>query len=272
MEHIREALLKANASVGNAPRKAERPNTLSPELHNKEKAKVPSWAPPVVHVSRARLDDHRIISAAGTDPTHTAIDMLRTRVEKARQDNSWKTIAVTSPTPGCGKTMIALNLAYSLSRMPNCRIVLLDLDLKKPSVAKTLGVAARGSIGQFLEGNAEAGDCFLTLNDDLVVAVNTDRIRHSSELLQSSRMSELLDFVRTHLSPTVLLFDLPPMLNCDDVQAFLPRVDAVLLVIAAGTTTGPELSECEHQISQSDKLLGVVMNKSGSNSRDYYHY
>lgn len=233
---------------------------------------MPSWTPPVVHISRAWLEEHRIISAAGTDPAHTAIDMLRTRVEKARQDNSLKTIAVTSPTPGCGKTMIALNLAYSLSRMPNCRIVLLDLDLKRPSVAQTLGVEARGSIGQFLEGRGEAGDCFLGLNQDLVVAVNNDRIRHSSELLQSPRMGELLSFVWTQLSPTVLLFDLPPMLNCDDVLALLPQIDAALLVVAQGATTGNELNECEQQISQLDKLLGIVMNKSRSDVRDYYRY
>ena len=269
MEQIREALLKANAA---SEKKAEYPLSLSPQLRGKKDPAMQPWAPPLVPLNRARLENNRIISAAGTDPTHTAIDMLRTRVEKARHDNSWKTIAITSPTPGCGKTMVALNLAYSMSRMPNSRTVLLDLDLKKPSVAKTLGVTASGSIGQFLEGNTDAANCFLKLNEGLVVAVNTDRIRHSSELLQSPRMGELLSFVWTCLSPSVLLIDLPPMVNCDDVLAFLPRIDAALLVVAAGTTTRPELTECEHQISQVDKLLGIVMNKSGSNAADYYQY
>lgn len=273
MEHIRQALLKANTTVGERrPEKAAgRPTSLSPEQRIDEAGRVPSWAPPLVHLNRKHLEANRIISAAGDDPTHTAFDILRTRVQKSRQDSMWKSIVVTSPTAGCGKTMVALNLAYSLSRMPKCRTVLLDLDLKKPAVAKTLGVTASGSVGQFLVGKGEAGDCFLKVNESLVVGVNTDRIRHSSELLQSPRMDELLSFVWDHLSPDVLLFDLPPMRGCDDALAFLPQADKALLVIAAGATTGPELDECEHQISQLDKLLGIVMNKCESHTGDYYH-
>ena len=276
VDHIREALLKANASLRET-RRAEAanlsPGLISPPAKETIQAGIHrhSWAPPQVQLSSHHLEANRIVSAAMDDPTHIAFNILRTRVQKVQRDNKWKTILVTSPTPGCGKTMVGLNLAFSLSRTPNYRTVLIDLDLKKPSVAKTLGVKARGSIGQFLEGKIEAEDCFVQVNQNLVVGLNSDRVRHSSELVQSPRMGELLNFVTTYLSPKIVMFDLPPMQTSDDVLALLPRVDAALLVVAAGATTATELDECEQQISQLEKLLGIVINKSESDTSDYYY-
>ena len=277
MEHIREALLKANTALGETrPTKSADhpalPNSKPIDVRPSDRELDLAWAPPMIQLSSHQLEARRIISAAGKDPAHVAFNILRTRVQKTLQDNNWKTIAVTSPTPGCGKTMVALNLAYSLSRMPNCRTVLIDLDLKRPSVAETLAVDANGSIAQFLEGTVEAKECFIQLNKNLIVGLNNHRVRHSAELLQSPRMSELLKFVSARLSPDIILFDLPPMQSNDDVLAFLPQVDSALLVVAAGATTATQLDECEQQISQTEKLLGIVMNKSQSETNDYYHY
>ena len=206
------------------------------------------------------------------DPNHVAFNLLRTRVRKAMADNNWKSIAVTSPTAGCGKTMVTLNLAFSLSRDPGLRTVVVDLDLKRPSIAPTLKVEPDRSIAQYLLGRAEAKDCFVQVDPNLVLGLNSGHTPASSELLQAPKMLELFEFINIALDPEIILFDLPPMGSSDDALGFLPRVDTSLLVVAAGTTTTAEVDECELQINELDKLLGVVLNKCETANNEQYYY
>ena len=81
---------------------------------------------------------------------------------------------------------------------------------------------------------------------------------------------DLITAVTTRLDPDIVLFDLPPMTIDDDALAFLPKVDATLLVVAAGVTTAAQVDECERQISQTQKLLGVVLNKCEGRMEEYY--
>ena len=157
-----------------------------------------------------------------------------------------------------------------MARSKGNRTVIVDLDLKRPSVAKTLGIKSGGSIGRFLEGEGRVEDCFVEVEDNLIVGLNTDHFQHSSELLQGPRMAEMMKFIFS-LSPDQVLFDLPPMRSSDDTLAFLPSVDAALLVVAAGTTTVADVDECEQQIAQLDKYVGIVMNKTEAAAKDYYY-
>jgi Mrp family chromosome partitioning ATPase len=146
------------------------------------------------------------------------------------------------------------------------------MDLKKPNVAKTLGLEVKSSVGQCLRGNEGLETCFVSPAPNLIIALNSDRARDSSELLQSDRMDEFIGFIKAKLTPDVILFDLPPMLASDDAIAFLPKVDAALLVAAAGTTKVSEIDECVTQVGQLGKRLGVALNKSASAGEEYYYY
>ena len=94
-----------------------------------------------VTLDRRHLTRHRVIAADRVDPAHVAFDVLRTRLLQTLRARGWRRVAITSPTQGCGKTFVAANLAFSLSRRASCRTVLLDLDLRIPSLAAVLGVA-----------------------------------------------------------------------------------------------------------------------------------
>ena len=217
------------------------------------------------------LERQRIVSYAMTDPSHYAFNLLRTKIYKAMKANDWRSLAVLSPTAGCGKTTVSLNLAFSMARTGR-RIVLIDLDLKNSAMAKVLGTQAKSSIGMYLEGKAEAEDCFVEITENLFVGINADALKFSSELLQDERLSDLLAKVRDLLRPDVIIFDLPPMLSSDDAIAFLPRVDCSLLVIAAGMTTATQVDECERQASAAGNYLGVVLNKCQGSLTEYYQY
>lgn len=276
MEHIRDALIKANVALdqhidGRSPDLATSHLTVGARQAAREVGETSRWTPRPVELDAKRLEANRIVAVSMEDPNHVAFNLLRTRVHKSLKDNSWKIVGVTSPTPGCGKTMVALNLAFSLARMSGFRTVLLDLDLKKPSVARMLGLTAMASIGQFLEGLVPAENCFVQANPNLAIGLNVDRLRHSSELIQSPRLNELLKFVDVALSPNVVLVDLPPMRSSDDALGVLPLLDAALLVLGAGMSTVADADECERQISDQGKLLGIVMNRSNEVTKEYYY-
>jgi protein-tyrosine kinase len=90
--------------------------------------------------NEAHLEQNRIISASRHNPAHVAFDVLRTRLIQGLAEQGWRRVVITSPTKDCGKTFISTNLAISLSRQERLRTVLMDLDLRNPSVAPLLGV------------------------------------------------------------------------------------------------------------------------------------
>lgn len=203
----------------------------------------------------------RIVTTSRLNPAHAAFDMIRTKLLQQLQHNNWTTVAITSPTPGCGKTFVALNLAFSLANQKECRTVLVDLDLKRPQVARTLGIEAPPRIESFLKGESEIADVFLRYGDNLAIGANGRAVAFSAELLQSRETTKVLQEMRQRLRPDVVLFDMPPMLPSDDVMAFLPNVDCVILVAAAEQSTLAEVDICEQELSESTKVLGVVLNK-----------
>ncbi|MFN3253141.1 CpsD/CapB family tyrosine-protein kinase [Roseibium album] len=274
MEHIKSALKKAGVLDENiesvAPARA--PERRMPVKEFEATEQPEPFTLRQVEIDQKHLEKTRIVSKSMDDPNHIAFNLLRTRVRKAMSDNKWTSLAITSPTAGCGKTMVTLNLAFSLSRNPGLKTVVVDLDLKRPSVAPTLKVEPDRSIAQYLLGKAEAKDCFVQVDPNLVLGLNSGHTPASSELLQAPKMLELFEFIETKLQPEVILFDLPPMQSSDDALGFLPRVDTSLLVVAAGTTTTAEVDECELQISELDKLLGIVLNKCESAKSEEYYY
>ena len=230
-------------------------------------------------VQRSQMAQNLIITASRRNPVHAAFDVLRARLLNALTDNGWKRVAITSPTRDCGKTFVSVNLAVTLSRYKNCRTILLDMDMRNPSVAKTLGLRDVGSMGDYLRGKVPTRDQFfkfdsndMKIGDNLAIAMN-DRIEpYASELMQQPSTSELLQRMEAELSPDVILFDLPPALANDDVIAFEDNFDGVLIVIDGTRTSGQEVREVMRRLGDSVPLLGVVLNKAEDATGDEYGY
>ena len=221
-----------------------------------------AWASlPSLGADPAALARNRIITLTRSDPACAPFDMLRTKLLQAMRANGWTTVAVTSPTPGCGKSVVAMNLAFSFSRQKELRTVLIDLDLRRPQVARLLAQKGAPSIGDFLRGRKAVEDVFVRYGDNLAVGANGRPVQFSSELLQGPSSIAALLGVRKRLEPQVVIYDLPPMLASDDVIAFVPNVDCAILVVAAETTTVREADICEHTLAEKTKVAGVVLNK-----------
>jgi Mrp family chromosome partitioning ATPase len=232
-----------------------------------------------VSVNAEHLSANRIVTAVREDPAHTAFDVLRTRLLQALVDNGWKRVAITSPTKDCGKTFTAANLAISMSRQENCRTILLDCDMRRPSLHRVMGVQRPGSMGDMLRGMRAPEDHLLRLgtNDfhaghNIAFGFNSVIEPYASELLQDPRAAETLDRVEKTYAPDAVLFDLPPALYYDDVIAFRPHFDGVLLVVGGGVTTQKEIKEVERRLGESTPLLGMVLNKAESTELNRYRY
>lgn len=239
-----------------------------------------AWAMlPELTVEKAHLARNRIITATREDPAHGAFDVLRTRLLQALSENGWRRVAITSPGKDCGKTFTAANLAISLSRQENCRTLVMDLDMRRPSLHRVLGIDAPGSVGDMLRGMVppethlhRMGHNPINAGRNIAFALNDRPEAYASELLQDPRSAETLNAIEDRFAPDVVLFDLPPALFYDDVIAARPLFDGVLLVVGGGLTTESEISEVERRLGDTTPILGMVLNKAEGTDISRYTY
>ena len=256
MEKIQSAIAKARAErdaiaiIAASPVVASAPISAVADLTPTSTALAWAGLKPM-NLDALRLRNNRIVAFAGG---HEAVsfDVMRTKVRR---------LAITSPSASCGKSTIALNLAFSLARQPEMRTILMELDLRRPSLAATLGITGAGSFSQVLQGRTGFGDAAYRYGDGLAIATNAGPVRNPAELLHGSSVPTALALIEANYAPDVMLFDMPPMLVSDDAMVLMGQVDAVLLVAAAETTTVKEIDACERELASQTNVMGVVLNK-----------
>ncbi|MEM7644055.1 MAG: CpsD/CapB family tyrosine-protein kinase [Pseudomonadota bacterium] len=194
-------------------------------------------------------------------PEAAPFDVLRTRAIQQMGQKDWTSLAVTSPDPGCGKSTVTMNLAFSLARLEDRRIVVVDLDLRRPALANLLGFAGDHSVCRVLQGQSDVADQMIRVSPNLAFLTTAKPVRTPSELLQGGRLTKMLDRIRHDYAPDILLFDLPPLMVSDDALAFLPLVDCALMVAAAEQSTLRQVDNCEKEIATQTAMLGVVLNR-----------
>lgn len=208
---------------------------------------------------------------ANQSPVTAQFDILRTRILQVMEERGWKRIAVTSPSHGCGKSFVAANLALSLARIPSCRIVLMDLELRHPDLARLLGITAP-PIRDFLLGEQPLESHFRRMGRNLALGLNGVAVAGAAELLHLPTTAEALAAMIDHLAPSMVVYDLPPTLGSDDVIAAMPQIDAVLLVADGTQTTADEMRACERLFEGHVPLMGVVLNRSEDRKPGRYSY
>jgi protein-tyrosine kinase len=259
MERLEAALAKAREQRRTAPEGVE-PVHAAPG-GRKGVASEAGWlALPEVSIPSDRALRNRISAVLGGKDA-VPYDMLRSRTIRQMKDKSWTRLAITSPDPGCGKTTISLNLALSLSRQRDLRVMLFDLDLRRPNLNKTLGQMPERSLWEVLEGKVAFADHAVRIGENLIVAANASPCDHPAELLQSAKTREMLDEIEAQWKPDIMLFDMSPMLASDDNVGFLGNVDCALLVAAAESTALSNIEICEKELAELTNVIGVVLNK-----------
>jgi capsular exopolysaccharide synthesis family protein len=205
--------------------------------------------------------DH-VINPKTTDGAASFYNVLGLRLLKHLQRSSWSTVIVTSPTRESGNTITALNLAISIAEGSNVSVLLVELDLVRPSLARILRYDKVTGVTDYLLHDAKLSDIVLNIGiDGLGIIPAGSPVANSSEMLSSRKMARLVEELRALNEQTIVLFDLPSVLAFDDAVAFSPLVDCALLVVEEGTTRVTDVRRAS-ALLEPTKIVGVVLNRS----------
>jgi protein-tyrosine kinase len=193
--------------------------------------------------------------------------MLRTRVKALSKGFKLRTILVTSALPGEGKTTVAANLAGSLSRVEGLRVLLIDFDLRHPSLHTIFGVDTDMRSPSAMNGEMPWQEAIYQVNRRLDVLFGFRQLEEPDRLLQSSRLEKLVEEAKAAYD--VVILDSAPLLAVADTQSLVPLVDCALFVLNADNT---EISAAREALTMlHDKVAGCVVNRvSNLKSEGYY--
>jgi len=290
MSRIHEALQRAYRERGTLPVSEDNqvaeptitpvpdePPLVKPELVLENIAQHP-WKPLIA--AFPTLTDH----GAGVEQFRR----LRSHVYQAHSESPLKTILVASGMPSEGKSFVAANLAMSMARNSVNNILLIDGDLRRPTLHDLLGAPNTLGLSDYLEGTVDlidviqryrspetAGDAGVDIISNLTFIASGKSSDNSSELVANRRIEELIATVSSHFNWIVI--DSPPVLAVTDAVDLARAADAILLVAREASTPYSVAQRTQAAFSNS-RILGFVLNavkeasRKGSYNYDYYYH
>jgi exopolysaccharide/PEP-CTERM locus tyrosine autokinase len=266
-----------------APHEAVRP---APIL---SAAAIEAEAAPKVSTRRVELDlalmreQGMVTAAGGRTPLLEDFRIIkrpllqRAFAERAPGDKPGNLIMITSSLPGEGKTYCAINLAMSIAMELDHTVLLVDADVARPSVLRTLGLPAqRGLMDILTDDKLDMADVMLRTNVDtlsiLPAGVSTPR---ATELLASSTMSNLVNEIANRYPDRIVIFDSPPLLLTSEARVLASHMGQIVMVVEAQTTTQHAVKEALHQLDGLNNV-NLIYNKTrdlpGIEETYDYHY
>jgi protein-tyrosine kinase len=195
---------------------------------------------------------------------------LRTRITRAENGRAVRTIVITSPNKGDGKSLTAANLAITMAQEFQQRVLLVDADLRRPAVHELFSAPEGPGLSDVLMGAADLDEGLVHLPaHHLTLLPAGAPPSHPAELLGSASMRRVLDTLRTRFDR--ILIDMPPVAPLADLHIVAPMVDGVLMIVRAGVTPKPAIERALSGLDMS-KVLGLVLNETGRNGNDTTTY
>lgn len=205
-------------------------------------------------------------------PAMESFKMLRAKILTSNSSSRPRTIMVTSPQPLDGKTTVAANLAISIAQGINEYVMLVDCDLRKPSLDKFLGLNAHEGIREYLEeGTSVAPYLVKTPVDKLTLLPAGKPPPNPSELLSSEKMRLLVEELKKRYEDRYIIFDATPAQFAAETTFFAHIVDGVLMVVRSGKTARESILKAIENIDR-NKIVGVVFNASSESHKSYRYY
>lgn len=252
---------------------------IIPDMHRKvEKPASESYSPP----SRGGTDFRRRLIAYEDpkSPVSESYRSLRTNIQYASPDQSIKSIIISSPQPGEGKSTTTANLAIAFAQLGK-KTLLIDADLRKPVQHNVFGHDRTPGLSEFLVGDVDKISTVIhdTKIENLSILTAGGLPPNPSELLGSKRMGNLV--VKLEQEWDIVLFDSPPIVAVTDASMISAEIDAIAIVVKAGKTHKAAVDRALGTIaSVKAPLLGVILNGASPETMagkysyyySYYHY
>jgi capsular exopolysaccharide synthesis family protein len=206
------------------------------------------------------LDQRRVIAHRTRDQAADIFRLLRTQVLQTMWQAEHRSLAITSPNYGDGKTTVAFNLAVSVAQDVKQTVLLVDLDLRKPDIHHFVGLDTGLGLTDHLIGDKPLADCLIHPSfERLTILPAGEALHNSSEVLGAPKMAALARELEHEYPDRLIIYDMPPILAQDDSIAFLPHVGAVLVVVREGVTRAAELKRSLDLLAGA-QVIGTVLN------------
>ena len=183
-------------------------------------------------------------------------------------------ILITSSMPSEGKTFTAINLAISIANERDKKVLLIDADVAKPSIAKRLNIKSSPGLIEFLE-NDDIEFADISLKTDLPglqIIPAGKRHAFSTELLSSDKMFQFMDELSHRYPDRIVIFDSPPLLAATQAEVLATLVGQIVLVISAETTMQSTVLEGLKKLETTDVVLALLNKSKQGLNLDYYGY
>jgi len=217
---------------------------------------------------------NRLIVGSADTAIVQGYKLLRTHILQKTWDEHRNILMVISPLPDEGKTLTATNLAISMAQELDKTVLLVDADLRAPSINRYFGMEPGKGLVDYLEGRMSIPDLLVHPQglDRLVILPGGWPTDWAAELIRSPRMLQLVPELKNCYPDRYVIFDLPPLLAYADALAFAPLVDGILMVVQARKTTREDLARCLEML-EDFPVLGYVLNgfDEVDSSRYYRH-
>ena len=240
-----------------------KPDAAEPELHE-----VPPPRARSIHISAATDPS---IMVGGSDSQHHAAEAyraLRTRLMRLQTSKGLRSVAISSATPGEGKTVTTLNLGLCYAQLQNTPVLLIDGDLRSRRLSQLLSNPAAPGLAEVLSGEARYEDAILSTNDpNLFVLAAGSKMVSAPELLAGTAWKELLAWCSESFK--LILVDTPPVRPLADFELITASCDGFLMIVRAYQTQRESLQQLAGQLD-AKKLVGVVLNSTRAYSKDGY--
>lgn len=235
----------------------------SPKTAEKSEHEMIDYKQTQVHmVNHDVIRDRRVVAMLKHDPMAEVFRMLRTKVLKQLRENNWNSFAITAPTQGAGKSMIAANLAIAMSMEVNQTVLLVDLDLRYPKVHWYFDLKVEYGLRDYISNDIPLTDILVNPGfERLVLLPGRGQSVGTSEMLSGPKMKKLIEEIKNRYQTRIIIFDLPPILSTDDVLVSMDYFDAALLIVEEGKNKPEEVTKALQMLSGT-QLLGTVLNKS----------
>lgn len=219
------------------------------------------------------LSEQLIVGLDSRDSRSRAFNLLRTTLAKRMKEKGHRLIGITSATPSAGKSFLSLNLAASLSRVSEDDVILVDLDLRRASIADGIGMQVKRGVSDLLNGEvSDLASIGARVNDTQLVLFPTKAVpKNTAELISGPVFEKFISDLRQDTGNSIILFDLPPAFANDDAMLILGQLDAYVMVIDSGKTNAKQVQDV---LSMLDPVpcVGTVLNRYNGGFADNYGY
>ena len=233
----------------------------------------PSAVGEVSIAGRIEVDPHIVTAVDPKSPISEQYRILRTNLQTLKLRPGTKTFVVTSAVHGEGKSVTSINLAMTLARQENLKVVLVDADLRKGSIRRWLGLSGESDgLSAVLQRGGELNGSLLRLQEPALSVLPAGEVPdHPAELLESSSMKRLLATLKAEFD--VVIIDAPPVLPVADPGILAAQADGVLLVVRAGKTQRKTVEQAHALLTQMRaNVLGCVLTHMEYYLPGYYRY